>query len=341
MSGNRSKGLIWLMAGLLSSACATTGKAPTTARSIPVAGPIQPEATPVDHASLTGNFAKDRAAILKMAGEFRITFQFRETVAIKKGYTLKAPYFSKATEVVLVIEDTGRKIDLQHVLQVKGRVIKHWRQTWTYEDRTHFEFRGTRTWVPRKLSASAVKGTWTQRVYQVDDSPRYAGVGRWHHVGNLSSWQARAWRPLPRREYTKRSDYQVLVARNRQTITTTGWVHEQDNYKLTLDPTGPSIIAREVGLNIYTRVKDVDFSAARTFWNATKDYWRAVRKAWDTAMSKANPFKLKKVWSERLLYRHIFRLAAKLQAKTITLKAAIKQLHVVVDNFVITPPPKK
>ena len=38
--------------------------------------------------------------------------------------------------------------------------------------------------------------------------------------------------PLPRREYTKRNDYNVLKRINRHEIKDFGWVHEQDNLKI-------------------------------------------------------------------------------------------------------------
>ena len=36
----------------------------------------------------------------------------------------------------------------------------------------------------------------------------------------------RTWRPLPRREYTRRSDYNALDVVNRHTIVPGGWTHE-------------------------------------------------------------------------------------------------------------------
>ena len=50
--------------------------------------------------AVTAAPAADRAAILAMAGEFRVTFQFQETVAVAPGYELHEPYRSGATEFV-------------------------------------------------------------------------------------------------------------------------------------------------------------------------------------------------------------------------------------------------
>ena len=188
----------------------------------------------------------DREAILAMTGEYKVKFQFQETGAIEPGYELKEPYTSGATEFVEVVEDTGVYIALQHILVMHPQnedgtldqdaepvVVKHWRQDWTYEDTTLIAFRGNNTWERVELDPAEVEGTWSQAVYQVDDSPRYESFGTWQHVGDRSAWQsAETWRPLPRREFSKRSDYQVLLASNRHTITPNGRVHDQDNSKL-------------------------------------------------------------------------------------------------------------
>ena len=151
---------------------------------------------------------KDRAAILAMAGEYEVTFKFMETVAIGKDYELKKPYLAEATEIVFVVKNSPKNIILQHVLWLEDleRVVKHWKQEWRFEDKILHEFIGDNTWSRRELSDEEVSGTWTQKVYQVDDSPRYESYGRWSHEGGMSSWQgSKTRRPLPRREYTKQA----------------------------------------------------------------------------------------------------------------------------------------
>jgi hypothetical protein len=224
-----------------------------------------------------------------MAGEFEVSFEFDETVSLRTGYQLKPPQRSKATELVEVIEDTGKHIVIQHLLVLgdKHMVVKHWRQDWSYESPLVWEFNGQRRWEARELTAEQTRGTWQQAVFEVDDSPRYASIGRWRHVGKVSSWtSAETWRPLPRREYTKRSDYDVLLGVNRHTITPDGWVHEQDNTKLdTTDTTGEPMLAREIGRNIYRRTTAYDFSAGRDYWKKTSGFWATVRQDWQDALS--------------------------------------------------------
>ena len=107
-----------------------------------------------------------------------------------------------------------------------------------------------------------------QSVLQVDDSPRYAARGRWQHAGGVSTWISdETWRPLPRREFSVRKDYDVLVGTNRHTITPHGWVQEENNLKLAM-PVGKAYLAREYGVARYERIRDYDFSAGREILRA-------------------------------------------------------------------------
>lgn len=241
----------------------------------------------------TSNFEKDRQAILSMAGKYEVTFHFRETVSLSKGYEVKeGAYEEKAHELVKVVEDDGERIVLQHILQVGPAVVKHWAQIWTYEDSRIIEFRGNRVWGVKDLSEGEVKGSWSQKVTQVDDSPRYEGVGVWKHEGGVSEWAASAPRPLPRREATKRSDYQVLRGVNRHVITPDGWVHEQDNTKWVVAEDGGHPLCREFGLNRYRRDESIDLSKAENYWSKTSGFWKEVRDVWDELAEKPGPWKI-------------------------------------------------
>ena len=109
-------------------------------------------------------------------------------------------------------------------------------------------------------------------MYQVDESPRYASIGRWQHSPSFSSWlSGDTWRPLPRREWSVRDDYQVLVGTNRHTISPTGWLQEENNLKAVLteareiDRSRP-YVAREYGVARYERIRDADFAAADRYY---------------------------------------------------------------------------
>lgn len=237
----------------------------------------------------------DRKAILAMAGKFKVHFHFEETLPFKAGYTLTKPFDEDAHEWVVVAEDTPRRIELQHLLVVRGgqTVVHHWRQIWTYEDQRVNEFQGRNAWKTRELTPEQARGTWTQLVTQVDNSPRYESWGRWNYEGGAIRWMsADSWRPLPRREHTKRKDYDVVGAINTHLLTANGWAHEQVNTKLILTPEGPKALVREIGLNTYVRDDSFDFSPAEKFWAGYREFSNLVSAEWQEVMARENSYRI-------------------------------------------------
>ena len=283
-------------------------------------------------------FDCDRNSILARAGEFRVRFAFDETAALAPGYALHDAQRSAATELVEVIADTGESIVLQHIL-VMGKtpvVVKHWRQDWQYQPATLLRYRGKGRYETETVAPADARGAWSQTVYEVDDAPRYAGIGRWRHAAGEDSWQSdRIWRPLPRREYTRRQDYQVLEVVNRHTLTPAGWVHEQDNTKLELQADGRSrALAREYGINRYTRIDDHDFSAGRAYWNATAAYWNSVRAEWERVRAAHSVFAISPEPNGEPRIAEFFLLANRVQAGETVSTADVRAL---VDRHVTSP----
>ena len=237
-------------------------------------------------------FDQDREAILAMCGAFEVTFQFEEVTPVQSDYKLKRPYEETAIEWVQLVEDRGDFISLQHILvadEDTGYVVKHWRQDWQFEDDRMMEFCGNNTWREANSSPRQAAGRWTQAVYQTTDSPRYESFGTWTHIGEHSEWISdRTWRPLPRREYTKRSDYHVLESINTHTVTPEGWVHEQSSRKVILDDAGQpkEIIVHERGLNSYVRVEEDRLSAAIEYWQEHESAWAEIRAAWEPILNQ-------------------------------------------------------
>ncbi|KAF1718593.1 hypothetical protein CSC74_06980 [Pseudoxanthomonas yeongjuensis] len=240
---------------------------------------------------------RDRQSILAMQGEYLVDFAFDETVLLQPGYERAAAMRSGGNETVIVVEDTPARIVLQHILvdEKSGHVTKHWRQDWIYEASSRFEFSADQTWRVRTIPAERNRGAWTQCVFEVSDAPRYCGTGRWDYSNGIATWTSDlSWRPLPRREYTKRSDYNAVSAINRHTITPNGWTHEQFNTKVLRKPDGTRVeLAREFGFNDYRKTRDVDFKPAYKYWGATRDYWAKVRTRWDGFLSRAPGVHLK------------------------------------------------
>jgi hypothetical protein len=234
-------------------------------------------------------FDCDRRAILAMLGEYQVSFNFNETVVLKPGYERKDPKHAGGFETVVLVEDNGSSISMQHILVAGDTVVKHWRQDWVFEQPSHWTYVGDQRFEHRERDPDAVPGTWTQLVYEVDDGPRYTGSGRWNHRYGASTWTSeRTWRPLPRREYTTRLDYQLLNVENRHTITPQGWTHEQDNTKVIRNNVKDVVLVRESGFNDYRRISGFDFSEGLAYWKETIPFWSAVRARWDKALSDKN-----------------------------------------------------
>jgi hypothetical protein len=247
---------------------------------------------------------RDRRAILAMAGDYRVTFDFLEVETFPPQTPRDKPYQSWGTEKVYVDADSGKSISLVHILNMRiiqadgtvsqPMVTKHWRQTWQYEPTEIVEYKGRERWELRKLNPAESAGQWSQTVYQVDESPRYASVGRWSHSSSFSTWlSGDTWRPLPRREWSVRKDYQVLLGTNRHTIAATGWVQEENNLKTVLTPeraidSAHPYLAREYGVARYSRLRDTDVAAADEYYRRTRAFWDGVLSTW-TQLFAAHP----------------------------------------------------
>ena len=254
---------------------------------------------------------KDREAILSMCGCFEINFNFIETFnySDNENYIRSDDYSSYALELALPIINEKNKISIQHLLLVgmgkNKSIIKHWRQDWLYQNTHLYEFVGDRVWESINLEKKDVRGQWTQKVYQVDDSPRYEGSSTWVHVDGKSFWENETNAPLPRREYTKRDDYNLMIRGNRHEITNYGWVHKQNNSKIIKNDIESEIIAKEVGFSPYKKVNDRRCKDALDWWNLNKSKWDSVRFEWNKIYNLKSDISMKKRVEGMFLYEHL------------------------------------
>ncbi|MEE9408622.1 MAG: DUF6607 family protein [Polaribacter sp.] len=256
---------------------------------------------------------KDKNAIKEMCGCFEVTFNFAETFNYSRDSTYRASKnkVSKGLEWAGLVTDSKNKISIQHILQVgnpsKPMTVKHWRQDWLYQNTDFYMYNGDNNWTFTQKDKKDVKKQWTQKVYQVDDSPRYEGSGTWVHVDEKSYWENTTTAPLPRREYTKRSDYNITLRGNRHEITNYGWVHDQDNSKV-VRKNGKEdvIIANEKGYNIYKRVADSRCKVAQDWWIANNAKWQLVRNKWDEVFNRNTNLTLETKVENKPLYKYLF-----------------------------------
>jgi len=256
---------------------------------------------------------QDQKAIKSMCGCYEVSFNFAETFQYSNDSTYKASDVKHDTglEWVELLEDSENKIVMQHLLIVgkpeEQHVIKHWRQDWLFENTNLYTYNADNKWNYVSLPKSQVKGQWTQKVFQVDDSPRYEGSATWIHADGKSYWENTTDAPLPRREYTKRHDYNVTVRTNKHEITKYGWIHDQDNDKV-IRTTGKDdvVLAQEKGLNTYTKVDDSKCKSAQDWWKTNNQNWKLVRNKWDEVFNRKTDLILEEKVDEKPLYSILF-----------------------------------
>ncbi len=293
---------------------------------------------------------KDRRAILAMAGSYRVSFDFIETMGFQPDYTPPKPYFSWGTEHIQILENNPKSISLQHTLvmyfkakdgkEIGPMVMKHWRQDWEYQDTELHTYQGNATWAHTSKSPEQSKGKWSQAVFQVDDSPRYEVLGSWTHIGNMSTWKSNTCaRPLPRREFSARKDYNILQGNHEISITPTGWVHIQQNQKIASSTNNQTqVIAQELGVNRYQRISSPSLKAAEDTWKKTSVYWKEVRNAWKQVYKNNQSFSLKPKADGKKLYQHHFEYAAQLEKQNTPIDQAKAKNHAIktIQKFLIS-----
>jgi len=274
---------------------------------------------------------KDIASIKSMCGCYEVQFNFAETFQYAKDTANYKPSNTKhdyGLEWVELVEETPNKLMLQHLLIVSDdMIIKHWRQDWLYQNTDLYTYNKVNNWKYNKLSKEEVKGQWTQKVFQVDDSPRYEGTASWVHVDGKDYWMNTTDAPLPRREYTKRKDYNILKRRNIHEITTSGWLHEQDNNKIIRDENQKDVVlAQEKGIDTYTKVEDTRCIAAQNWWKENNVLWKNVRTKWQTIFAENKDLTLEKKVSNKPLYSLLFDLKP---------TATKTETDAIIDSFIV------
>jgi len=273
--------------------------------------------------SYANNWQKSVDAIASMQGCYEVSFEFQETESLRDDYQVReTPYRAEALEYIHFSRQ-GDRLILQNVMKLPGGMyLKHWRQVWEYEADWHYNFLGGNIW--EKDFSSSAQGQWLQRVYQVDDSPRYECSANWSHTEQGSSWGCQTWAPLPRREYSQRSDYHILSRGNTHLITNTGWEHIQDNTKVILSPyereailsgqTEALDLVREAGLNRYIRVDPERCSDVKFWWEKQEQLWKVVQGVWDEVYEANDLLELKDSVNGRRLWQALFGLVRRYEA---------------------------
>lgn len=179
------------------------------------------------------DFQRDRQAILAMAGDHRVMFDFKETAAFVPDYEPIKPKESGGYEIVRVIEDTGAKIALQHILVMEmdsGQtfIIKHWQQLGLRAQERARLCRG------RSLESGSRAGRRCGGRLVADRLADRRGLRRAMAASAAGAMTAamRAGpaprsRMLARRDAVRQPPYDRYRSVNRHALTPKGWVHSR------------------------------------------------------------------------------------------------------------------
>ncbi len=272
---------------------------------------------------------EDISSIKSLCGCYEVEFKYAETFATDKNYQLKDKYIAKGIEWAGLVEGTDKKFVIQHILVVDdSMIVKHWREDWVYENTDLLQYKQGTEWKKVHLPAQQVAGQWTQSVWEVDDAPRYQGTALWVHQNGQHYWKNTTDAPLPRREYTKRKDYNVLTRGNTIALTDTGWVHEQDNAKVVRTAGQPDqLVVMEKGYNIYRKIDDSKCKVASQWWTKYNGYWNKVRSNWDNLIKQKEVVSLQREVKKQSLTKQLESLESKdATAKQGEISAQIKKI---------------
>ncbi|HLS38573.1 MAG TPA: DUF6607 family protein [Sphingobacterium bovisgrunnientis] len=275
--------------------------------------------------------AKDAQTIKSMCGCYEVKFASAETFSYpqnKDEYEASQTKHETALEWITPIIANDNYVSLQHLLIVSDKmIIKHWRQDWVFENQDQWTYSGFNGVDYSQKTKDSVKGQWSQQVFEVDDTPRYMGSATWTNLDGRTFWQSTADAPLPRREYSKRSDYNILKRTNIHEIIPSGWIHNQDNAKIIRENDNADyVLAEEKGYNTYTKVDDSKCVAAQKYWAENEKLWEKVRSKWNKELAKKRDLRFHKKVDNRALYSYLFELPN---------TATQQEIDTIIDKFII------
>jgi hypothetical protein len=280
----------------------------------------------------------DHQKILQnLCGCFEVSFKYAETFSPDSKYQFhEREEISATPELAMPIEISDRKIVIQHLLVMRNNyVVKHWREEWTYEDSVLWKYNGDTSWTRHILTPDKVRGKWTQTVWEVSDAPRYQGYSQFVDLDGKIVWQNTTDAPLPRREYTIRNDYNILRRTNRLGISDSGYIHEQDNKKVSKTQHTEVLIAEEKGWNIYKRIDDKQCQLAKSYWEKSSKFWEQVRASWQIQLSQRKNIKLRTKLNGLALHDLLYKLARDYTAGKLSEQDKIIEIDSTINSFIV------
>ena len=119
-----------------------------------------------------------------------------------------------------------------------------------------------------------------------------------------------------------------MIGTNIHTITPFGWLHEQNNNKVRFDDV---VVAKEIGLARYQRIKNFDWEAGHNYWKETEVFWSEVRAAWAKRIDNSKTLTILSTIDNQPLFAKLFQLADEYKKDG---QGAIDRIDVVIDEHI-------
>ena len=92
------------------------------------------------------------------------------------------------------------------------------------------------------------------------------------------------------------------------------------------------VLAKEIGIARYERIKDFDWKVGEDYWKNTQNFWRVVREAWNKKLGNSNIFKLQSEVDGEILFSKLFMMADQYAQGE---EEVIKDIQIVINKYSI------
>lgn len=228
------------------------------------------------------DYQKDLLAMQALPGCFLVAKRAVDTFRLQKEYKASLPY-NENYHVFIVAEAIGagkKGTRFQFIEQREAEVRKGQTLEWRWQEIEMILFRKPFFWQKVSLNEGITRNTWMLRKYFASGDPNYQCIASWHHSFNHHSWECFTWSPLPERERSQRSQYNVLARGAVYRATHLGWRHEQNNEKVLLEAGRADWLAQERVEIDYRKVHPKECRKASTYWRNNKNIWHDVQEQW-------------------------------------------------------------
>ncbi len=241
-------------------------------------------------------------AIQSMGGCYVVDYSYAETESLKSGYTRDGRVYDvnadkTIKEWIYVDQISPTRLRVQHVMfgvdlagnVMEGSQLKHTGEDWEFQAPFLYDFTQPNTWDVRQGTPA---GTWTRRVTNLDDGPRYQCAAPWSTDKVNPEWSCSGYSPIPGRETRDmgRRDYDALDRMTRVISYGDSFIERQANTKVIHRGGVRENLAKEVGKNWYVRLPDSDCKPALDFIAPRRAFWDLVRETWDEVLTGDRAF---------------------------------------------------